>query len=209
MRIRGVISIAALAAATALSSPASAATLATATTALNLVWPGSAIQRHRRHDRQQPGAHARLHPGQPVVPGRFSRQAGLGLFQVPDHANGRPAAGDCRQHGADRRPGVTYEVPAGTTLETVGSAAARHHRHVSTAPSRRKPNTWSIRRRPCAPTSSSILPSRSMNGEVVVGAGLPEDVALSRCRTPTTTMPTQSGAGAGAAAEPAHRLRLP
>jgi len=180
MRITNMISIAALAAATAISGSASAATLASATTALNI--------------RSGPG------PQYSVI-GAINQNSQVHMLgciqdslwcQVDDHGKrgwayskylttqtaGRPMviAGNTAQIGV---PSVTYQAPAGTAVETVGSAAPAITGTLVENPDGTT-TQYVVNPPPTVRTYVVQHPARQvyLNGEVVVGAGLPPDVAL-------------------------------
>jgi uncharacterized protein YraI len=182
MRITGMISTAALAAAALLSASASAATLATATTALNI--------------RSGPGPQYNIvgvinDRGQAHMLGCIE---GSLWCQVDYHGTqgwayskylttqvaGQPLviAGNTAQIGV---PPVTYQAPAATTVETVGSAVSPVPAVTGTLIERPVDAAQYVVNPP--PTVRSYViehPAQPayLNGEVVVGAGLPEDVAL-------------------------------
>ncbi len=183
MLIRRAFTIAALAAAAALSNTASAATLATATTALNI--------------RSGPGPQY----GVIGVMNTNSRAHMLGCIQdslwcqVDFHGKqgwayskylatqtaGRPMviAGNTAQIGV---PPVTYETPAGRALETVGSAPATAI--TGTLVENTEPTATQYVVNPPATVRTYVVehPAQPvyLNGEVVVGAGLPHGVTLQR-----------------------------
>ena len=180
MHIKGAISIAALAAATALSGPASATTVASATTALNI--------------RSGPG------PQYSVI-GAISQNGRVQMLgciqdslwcQIDYHGRqgwayskylatltaSRPMviAGNTAQIGI---PPVTYQAPATTTVETVGAAAPTISGTLIETP---QTTTTQYVVNPPATVRTYVVghPAQPvyLNGEVVVGAGLPPEVAL-------------------------------
>lgn len=181
MRIMSMISVAALATAAAVSGSASAATLATATTALNI--------------RSGPGPQYDVvgvinEHGQAHMVGCIQ---GSLWCQVDYHGKqgwayskylttpvaGRPLviAGNTAQIGV---PYATYQAPASTTtVETVGSAAPAVTGTLVEAPATA---TTQYVVNPPATVRTYVIqhPAQPvyLNGEVVVGASLPEDVAL-------------------------------
>ena len=181
MYIRGAISIAALAAATALSSPASAATLATATTALNLrSGPGPQYGVIGvMNGNSQAHMLGCIHDSLWCQVDFHGKQGWAYSKYLTTQTAGQPLviAGNTAQIGV---PAVTYEVPAGTTLETVGSApppAITGTLIDSTQPTETQ---YVVNPPPTVRTYVVEHPAQQvyLNGEVVVGAGLPEDVAL-------------------------------
>jgi uncharacterized protein YraI len=182
MRITSMISTAALTTAALLSGPASAATLATATTALNIrSGPGpqynvvGVIK-----DRGQARMLGCIEGSLWCQVDYHGRQGWAYSKYLTTQVAGQPLmiAGNTAQIGV---PPVTYQVPAVTTVETVGSA-------VPPAPA----VAGTLIERPVAATQYVVNPPPTvrtyviqhpaqqvyLNGEVVVGAGLPEDVAL-------------------------------
>lgn len=182
MRITSMISVVALAA-TALSSSASAATLATATTALNI--------------RSGPGPQYNVVG---VIRDRdYARLLGCianSLWCRVDHRGtqgwayskyltmqvaGQPLviAGNTAQIGV---PPVVYQAPAAATVETVGSAAPPPPTVVGTLIESPATATTRYLITPPATARAYVIENPAepvyLNGEVVIGAGLPESVAL-------------------------------
>ena len=181
MHTKSILSIAALAAATALSTSASAATLATATTPLNI--------------RSGPGPQYSVVG---VINDRTSARMigciqGSLWCQVDYHGRqgwayskylitrtaGRPLviAGNTNQIGV---PQVTYQAPAGATVETVGAGPAPVITGNLVESPEETTTRYVVNPPPTVRTYVVEHPAQPtyLNGEVVVGAGVPQDVAL-------------------------------
>lgn len=181
MRITSVICSAALAGAASLPGSASAATVVKATTPLNVrAGPGPQYnvvgvikQDGRTHMlgciQDSPWCQVDYHGKQGWAYSKYLTTEIAGQPMV--------IAGNTAQIGV---PPVTYERPATATVETVGSAPPQ-------------PITGTLIERPTTSTTQYVVnPSPTvrsyvighpaqpvyLNGEVVVGAGLPENVAL-------------------------------
>lgn len=182
MRITSMLSIAALAAATAFSSSASAATVASATTALNIrSGPGpqySVIGVINANDRAQ--MLGCIQDSLWCQVEHNGKQGWAYSKYLTAQAAGQPLviADNRAQIGV---PVVTYEAPAGTAaVATVGSAPAPTISGAMIESTQPAATQFVVNPPPTVRTYVVENPAQPvyLDGEVVVGAGLPADVAL-------------------------------
>jgi uncharacterized protein YraI len=182
MHIRGAISIAALAAATALSGSASAATVASATTALNIrSGPGPQYSVIGMIDTRGRAQMLGCIQDSLWCQVEYRGKQGWAYSKyLTTQTAGRPLviADHRAQIGV---PAVTYEAPAGTAaVATVGSAPAPAISGTLIETMEPAATQYVINPPPTVRTYvvENPAPPVYLNGEVVVGAGLPAEVAL-------------------------------